>query len=249
MIASLPMYACPSNRAAHDALWALIRDGLRDRGLDAPEALDHHIAYDAVWARSDLVLGHICNLPLRARFAGRVTVIGASDYGLPGCAPGYYTSLFVARPDGPDSLSDPAAQVFACNDLLSQSGYGAAVDAGLPGMRVCLTGSHRGSIAAVAAGKADLASIDAQIWRTVLAEMPEAQGLRVIGQSAATPGMTFITRAGQDPAPYLAAITDAIGGLAPSDKALLDLRGIAQLPQMAYHFALPLWPEVATPTG
>ncbi len=33
MIAALPMYDRPENRAAHDALWSLIRDGLRARGI------------------------------------------------------------------------------------------------------------------------------------------------------------------------------------------------------------------------
>lgn len=39
MIASLGMYDRPETMAANDRLWALVRDGLRARGIAAPEAL------------------------------------------------------------------------------------------------------------------------------------------------------------------------------------------------------------------
>ncbi|WP_246082533.1 hypothetical protein [Rubellimicrobium rubrum] len=63
MIAALPMYDRPDNWAAHDALWSLIRDGLRSRGNAAPDALDHGTDPMDEWGRPDLVLGQICNLP------------------------------------------------------------------------------------------------------------------------------------------------------------------------------------------
>jgi hypothetical protein len=50
MIAALPMYDRPENRSAHDALWALIRDGLRARGIEAPDELDRQTPYDEGWA-------------------------------------------------------------------------------------------------------------------------------------------------------------------------------------------------------
>ncbi len=97
MFAALPMYDRPDSRAAHDRFWAAIRDGLRARGVEAPEALDRETYYSDGWARPDLTLGQICNLPYRALFRGKVRRIAASDYGLEGCPPGYYRSLFVAR--------------------------------------------------------------------------------------------------------------------------------------------------------
>ena len=51
MIAALPMYDRPENAWAHDALWARVRDGLRARGLAAPDALDRLTPHDETWGR------------------------------------------------------------------------------------------------------------------------------------------------------------------------------------------------------
>lgn len=244
MIASLPMYARASNRDAHDALWALIRDGLRDRGIAAPDALDHQIGEMDSWAHPDLVLGQICNLPYRALFRGKVTLIGAAHHDLPDCAPGYYHSVFVVRADSAStSVRDFATARFACNDRMSNSGYGAplhwAQNQGFALTPSLFTGSHAQSIAAVAQGDADIAAIDAQVWWIEQRENPLCTGLRVIGRTYASAGLSFITRAGQDPAPYFAAIDQAIRDLAPAQCAALNLYGIIALPESAYDLPLP----------
>ena len=56
MFASLPMYDRPETAAAHDALWLRIRDRMRDRGVDAPDALDRSVHHVEGWGRADLVL-------------------------------------------------------------------------------------------------------------------------------------------------------------------------------------------------
>ena len=239
MIASLPMYAQPANRAAHDALWALIRDGLRDRGVTAPETLDHDINHVESWGHPDLVLGQICNLPYRAEFRDRVTLIGTADYDLPDCPPGHYYSHVVTRTEPVDLVTAR----FACNDLMSHSGYGTAQrwaqDRGLVFTSALVTGSHRASMAAVAAGVADLAVIDAQTWWIAAQEDGITDGLHIIGHTAPSPGMTFITRPGQEPAPYFAAVNDAINSLPAQYRKILNLRGIVHLPQTAYDLPLP----------
>ena len=69
----------PDNRAAHDALWALASaTPCATAALPPPTRSIATMAYDASWARPDLVLGQICNLPYRARFRDRVTLIGAA---------------------------------------------------------------------------------------------------------------------------------------------------------------------------
>lgn len=244
MIASLPMYDRAENAAAHDALWALIRDGLRERGIAAPDALDRVTHHMEGWGSDDLVLGQICNMPWRTIFRNRVTMIGASDYGLPDTPAGYYRSVFIVRRDDPAQRpQDCAGYRFAYNEPLSQSGWGGpsqwAAENGLVLNCARYTHAHRESLRAVATGEADLAALDAITWRNLQAFDPLAGGVRVIGQTHATPGMTFITAKGRDPAPYFDAIAAAIAALPAEPAATLGLRGIVRLPLSAYDIPLP----------
>ncbi|ARU00241.1 phosphate/phosphite/phosphonate ABC transporter substrate-binding protein [Yoonia vestfoldensis] len=248
MIASLPMYLRPANRAAHHALWHGIRDGLRARDLPAPDDLDEDIDHEASWAHPDLVLGQICNLPYRALFRDRVTPIAAMDYALPGCAAGYYNAVFIVHRDS--AISDRIqlrGRRMAANALLSQSGYGAAqqwaADQGRRFAAPLVTGSHAASIKAVATGAADFATIDAQTWWMARQDDPLTGQVKVIGTTPASPCMTLITRKGQDPAPYLAAITAAVGSLPETHRQMLGLRGIIPLSPAAYDLPLPPEPE------
>lgn len=247
MIAAMPMYLWPANIAAHDRLWGLIRDGLRARRIAAPDGLDHAIGHMASWARPDLTLSMICNLPYRAQFRGKVTLIGAGDYALDGVAPGYYHSVFVTRAGDPaTSLADAAAYPMAINEPLSNSGWGVpqqyALGQGLSLHATLRTGAHRESLRAVVEGRADLAALDGITWVNMCRWEPLATQAKVIAHTHATPGMTFVTAAGRDPAPYFAAISDAIAGLSADDRALLNLRGIIALPAAAYDIALPPLP-------
>ena len=63
-IAALPMYDWPEARAAVDGFWAAVRDRLRARGIDAPEALSREIGLTEGWTHPRLVLGQTCGLPL-----------------------------------------------------------------------------------------------------------------------------------------------------------------------------------------
>ncbi len=249
MIAALPMYARPENRAAHDGFWADVRDGLRSRGIDAPEALDHDIDHFDSWGRPDLCLGQICNLPYRAHFKDRVTLIGASDYGLEGCEAGQYRSVVVVRKDDPaTAVGDCDGYRLAYNDAGSQSGWAAAWvmsrAAGIGFARGPLTHGHRLSLAAVATGGADIAFIDAQTYRIALTHGTDATDqLKVIGYSHRSPAMSFITRKGQNPAPYFAAIQEAIAAMPEPSRATLGLCGIVALPLSAYAEPLPPRPE------
>ncbi len=250
MFAALPMYARPENRAAHDALWALIRDGLRARGLDAPDALDHDADYQAGWGRTDLVLGHICTLPWRAQHRHNTVLVGASDYGLSDTPAGYYRSLYVVRADDvARRLSDLSGRAMAVSDPLSHSGWGAAAaDAGTRGVTlapVVVTGAHRASMAAVVRGDADFASIDAQTWRVeTQIDNPDVARLRVVDRTPPSPGITFVTAPGRDGTATFAAVTEAIAALPAPHRDTLGLRGIVRLPDAAYDIALPPVPDL-----
>ena len=157
MIASLPMYDPPPLQAANDAFWGLIRDRLRAAGMQAPAALTRTGDMWGHWTDPALVLSQTCGFPYRARLHGQVTLVGAPDFGVEGCPPGYYCSVFVVRRDDPRRrLAAFDGAVLAYNDPLSQSGWAAPQnEARLRGLRFVTgprTGGHALSARAVAGG-------------------------------------------------------------------------------------------------
>lgn len=238
VIAALPMYDRPETRAATDRFWGLIRDRLDARGIAAPTHLTRACDPWAVWQAPDLVLAQTCGLPYRARLRDSVTLIGTADFGLPDCAPGDYNSVILGR-----TQTLPAMPVLALNEALSQSGWAAldrfCHDTGLTHGDIVMTGAHRASVRAVIEGRADLAACDAQTWWLMQRHDDWARGAVEIARTPPTPGLPFITRAGQDPAPWLAALAGACAALDPEDRATLNLRGIvARTP--ADYTALPI---------
>ena len=232
MIASLPMYDRPSTRAAHDRLWALIREALADRGIAAPRHLTRDLAYHATWSHPDLLLGQVCVRPWQAHYHRSLTVIGASDYGLEGCAPGHYRSVYVMRA-GDDRVVGPSLRR-AANSPDSHSGWVALRALGPADSATLFTGSHDASVLAVVAGQADLAAIDQQTWRLQGRDLPAVRHLRVIGYSATAPGQTLATAKGRDPRPLAAAIAEALDALPAADRSCLGLRGFVSLQPADY---------------
>ena len=247
MIASLGMYDPAPLQAANDRYYALIRDGLRTAGLNAPEALTRGPdAYWPAWLSPDLVLSQTCGLPYRAKLHDKVTLIGTPDFGLDGCPPGYYRSVFVVRQDDPRALlADYAAGILAYSEDLSQSGWSAPHDhataVGLRWSSVLQTGAHRNSARAVADGKADLAAIDALTWELLCRHEPWPKQLRVLEATHPTPGLPYIAGPGADADTMLAVIAAAIDRLTPEDRSLLHLRGIVRIPAAAY-LSMPIPP-------
>ena len=252
--ASLPMYDRAEAQAANDRLWAGVRDRLRAGGIAAPDVLERGVwPMWGRWSDPDLVLSQTCGLPYRARLHGVVTLVASPDFGLEGCAPGFYRSVLVARAD--DARRDPAefaGAALAFNDGLSQSGWGAvweyARDRGIALRPALETGGHRASALAVAEGRADWASIDAQTWAMILRWDPWVAGLRVIGATRPTPALPYITAAGRDPGPLRDALAAAIAAMDAADRAILSLRGIAVIPAEAY-LAVPVPPAPEAAVG
>lgn len=237
MIAALPMYDRPSTAAAHDRLWRGIRGELAGAGIDAPLLLSRDMTPMESWGHPDLLLGQICNLPYRRYFRDRLERLGATDLGRPDLAPGTYVSLLVARVGTRDIAT--AARRFALNDRDSHSGWGAAVDwARTQGMRltpILVTGAHAASATAVQDGAADLGAIDINSFRILQAE-GACEGLTIVGQTAPSPGMTFVTaRRFTAHAPAIgAALTAAIDALDPADRDTIGLAGLHRFADSAY---------------
>lgn len=250
MIASLGMYDFGACRGANDRLWALVRDGLRAAGIDAPETLTRgEGAYWLAWQAPDLVLSQTCGYPFRARLHGRVAYVGTPDYGVEGCAPGHYRSVFVARADDPrQALADFDGAGSAYNEALSQSGWAAPqVHAARLGLRlppVVETGGHLLSARAVADGRADIAALDAVTWALLQGQDAVVERLRVVGMTDPTPGLPFITALGGPVVAIHDALAAAIAGLSDGDRATLRLRGIVRIPEAAY-LAVPNPPAPA----
>ena len=242
MIASLAMYDfAPALQAANNRLWGLIRDGLRSHGIAAPDALTRGgAAYWPAWQSPDLVFSQTCGFPFRAQLCGKVTLIGTPDYGVPGCPPGHYVSVYVARKDDARrGLTEFSAAGFAYNEPLSQSGWAApqthAASHGLVHRPTLQTGGHQASALAVVQGLADFAAIDAVTWALLLRHEPMVTGLHEIARTAPpTPVLPYIAAAGVDRAAYFAVLATAIAGLEPDDRDTLMLRGIVDIPAAAY---------------
>jgi ABC-type phosphate/phosphonate transport system substrate-binding protein len=216
VIAALPMYDWPEARAATDRFWAGIRDRLRAGGLAAPDALSRDLGLMEGWTHPRLVLGQTCGLPVVGALAGRVAVVGAADFALPGCPPGWYRSAVVVRADDPrERLAAFRGAPLAVNGFDSQSGWGAILHHAAPladGGRflgpVTVTGAHVDSVELVAAGAADLAAIDLVTWGYCRRHRPAAGRLRVLMLTEPTPGLPYIAAPGAD----VAALRDALAG-------------------------------------
>ena len=234
MFASLPMYDFPEHREHTHALWAAVARGLRARGIEAPEALSRPSDLPADWTRPDLLLSQACGLPFVRRLRGRVALVGAADHGLPDCAPGTYRSRIVVRQGDPaQDLSDLRGRVVAVNSEDSQSGAGAlrtAVGGLSPGgaffATIVATGSHAGSVRAVAEGRADVAAIDAVTWEMARRYIPEARALQVLLSTPETPGLPFITRQGGPAGALLSALREAVETVGPEAREALMLRDV-----------------------
>lgn len=240
MIASLGMYDFGPAQAANDRLWALVRDGLRARGITAPDALTRgeHAYWDA-WASPDLILSQTCGYPFRARLHDSVSYVGTPDYGVEGCPPGHYRSVFVTRADDPRrTLAEFDGARFAYNEALSQSGWAApqthAAKLGITLPPVLQSGGHRLSALAVAEGRADIAALDAVTHAMLCGIEPQVAGLRILALTDPTPGLPCICARGMDAELVFAALDEAIAALPAPDRATLHLKGLVRIPLAAY---------------
>ncbi len=205
-VGALPMYG--SNPAAVAQLWALLAARLQDAGLtDAPMQAKWPIDYHAHWLEPHLLLSQACGFPLVTVLTHQVRVVGAFHYEVPGCTGVLQRSQIVVRADDRSlDLADFRGRRVAYNGTDSQSGYNSlraciaplARDGKFFGARL-QTGAHAESLRAVRDGRADIAAIDCVSLAGFRRCAPEVvQGIRVLTETSAYPGLPLITSAHTD---------------------------------------------------
>lgn len=242
MIAYLGMYDRPETAAANDRLW----DGIRSALGRGPDALHRNIDPWVAWQSPELLLAQTCGCPFRTRLYGEVELVGTPDYDLPGCPPGHYRSVFVARKsDRTKPLADFDRTRFAYNDGLSQSGWAAPLihmqDRDILPGELIETGGHRNSAMAVAQGRADFAALDLLSWQLMQDYDDFAADLVEIEHTEPTPGLPFITSLKTDPAEVFVALKRAIETLDETSRKTLHLKGLIHIPISDY-LAVPTPP-------
>lgn len=247
MIASLSMYDMPWLTASNNAIWAGLRDRLRASGVrGVPEALERTLPLRDIWRAPDLLLAQTCGYPLLA-LGDAVQLVATPTYDLRGCEGPLYRSLLVVAGRIPaEAVGELRGLRAAVNDWESNSGMNAfravvAPQAGAASFfaEVVTTGGHMMSLAALRDGSADVAAIDCVSYGLAARHRPELlRGTRVIGETAAIPGLPLVTAAATPP-DTVVALQRALRALVADPnlawhRAALGLTGFAVLPRKAY---------------
>jgi ABC-type phosphate/phosphonate transport system substrate-binding protein len=222
-IASLPMYDWPEFSPFVDLLWEGVAARLSDAKVPAPPRLDRRTAFMEVWREPGLVLSQTCGYPYVKSLRGKVGLVGAPVYDVPGCSGATYRSfLIVRREDRVQSVAMLRGRRAVINGRDSQSGCSAlrAMVAPFVGGQsffgsVSVSGSHRRSLLAVAEGGADVAAIDAVCWGLAERHEPAAFArLRVLADSPVAPSLPFITSVASGPTARMALLDSLRGAIA-----------------------------------
>nr|WP_280891338.1 PhnD/SsuA/transferrin family substrate-binding protein [Jiella mangrovi] len=242
---------------ANDALWEQIAARLAAAGtIDVPDRLDRHRPLLEIWRDPALLFAQTCGYPLMTALQGTVTPFAAPVYAWPGCEGARHCSFIVVAAGSPvETLADLRGRRAAINGPDSNSGmnlFRHAVAKLAGGGRffshVVTTGSHLASLDHVARGKADIAAIDCVTFALIARHRPElVEAVRVIGETAKSPALPFVTRAGATPdeiALLREAVFDAIAdpGLGGAVEEL-GLRGIEPVSAQDYAVVLGLEEE------
>jgi ABC-type phosphate/phosphonate transport system substrate-binding protein len=240
-IAALPMYNVSPALAAD---WhALLADVLRR--VEPAAAIVEPDDLHAFWRRPDLLLAQTCGYPYVLGLNEYVQLIATPEFDAPGCDGANYSSVIVTRSDAPfDTLEACRGARAAFNATDSNSGYNALRHTVAPHARdgrffgeTQETGSHLGSLRAVAGNRADVAAIDCVTMAFARDAYPELTGqLRDIGHTRSSPGLPLIASKHVSPEQadaLRAALDDAL--TADHERARrLKLKGFSHLTPETY---------------
>ncbi|RUZ80527.1 phosphate ABC transporter substrate-binding protein [Mesorhizobium sp. M7A.F.Ca.US.006.01.1.1] len=194
-----------------------------------PDELDFY----RLWLHPALLFAQTCWGPMELGLSRHVQVIGQPGYdAYEGGQGELYSSALVMRTGEGSEVRSPAdgspflpldlirGKRFTFNSLDSMSGTIALtrdLRAAGEGLDIFSTrsesGGHRGSIIAVAEGKADIAAIDCESWALAQQFEPAAKKVAVVGWTGRRKGLPYITAAAT-PEKTVGALREAIAGLA-----------------------------------
>lgn len=194
-----------------------------------PNELDYH----QLWLHPALLFAQTCWGPMELGLSKQVQVVGQPSYdAYEGGQGELYSSALVMRTGEGPQVRSPAdgkallpldlmrGKRFTFNSLDSMSGViGLTRDLQAAGESLDIfssrseSGGHRGSIVAVAEGKADIAAIDCESWALAQRFEPAAQKVAVVGWTARRKGLPYIT-ARMTPKKTVRALREALAGLA-----------------------------------
>lgn len=160
-----------------------------------------------------------------------------------------YRSVVVAADPSIRSLDDVAGRRLAINESISWSGHLAFVEhlatVGLDlsvFARVVETGSHRASVAALAAGEADVASIDHTVWADLARRSAAGPHTRIIDRTRDWPSPPFAVHR-RVPAEVRRTLLAALVAISPGE--VVGLAGIRPASRPDYDEVSP--PPPANP--
>ncbi|WGS52822.1 PhnD/SsuA/transferrin family substrate-binding protein [Paraburkholderia sp. D15] len=220
-IAALPMYNVTPALAIEWREWlAHVLDVAGRIARAAPDCriVEPDDALHDFWRRPDLLISQTCGYPLMHGLREHVQLIATPHFDAPGCEGADYSSVLITRAGAPfDTLAACRGARAAYNQDDSNSGMNVLRHAVAPLARdgrffseVLRTGSHLGSLRAVAEDRADIAAIDCVTFAFVCDEMPElARQVRPIGTTAASPGLPIVASK-QVPETTVQALRDAL---------------------------------------
>jgi ABC-type phosphate/phosphonate transport system substrate-binding protein len=246
-VAALGMYDFAWTAPANDKLWGVIAARLGAAGLMAPAALTRDVDLHDLWVSPRLVFGQTCGYPYITALHPRVALVATPIYDFPGCVGAANCSFLVTGKKGErQNLAEFRGARALINNRDSNSGMNRfrAMIAPLAGGKpffseVGVSGSHAASLDAIAADRADLASIDCVSFALIRRGRPEVMdNIRIVATTAMTQGLPLITSNALAPThlqQLRLALVDALvdPSLAPARKAL-GLAGMRMLAPADY---------------
>ena len=229
------MYDLPELFDATDRLWSAISVALRALGEQPPARLTRDLDAHALWLSPRLYLSQSCGYPLVTRFRDRLSVVGAFSYDVPNAEGTTYASVLVCRPE---LVERPLRELHrvraAVNSLDSLSGWVSLVAtvAGSGsgwGGTVRLTGGHAASLAEIAEGRADIASIDAVSFELFRRHRPlSVEHVAIVGRGPRVPTLPLVAGPGA-PTEQIEAMRTAVAQVVadPSMASTLALLAIS----------------------